>query len=111
MFDETSSLEALPGRERFTILLIVAIALVTMALWAVWLTWLRPYVRFLGERRGGWLSRWLPFSDYWRAWRTGKRIGQQAWFIPWLAILFFLDLLLLGAALFLWFKGTGPNHP
>jgi hypothetical protein len=111
MFAEASALEAWPGREGYTILLIVAIAVVTMAVWAVWLTWMRPYVRFLGERRGGRLAQWLPFSDLWRAWRTGRRIGQQLWFVTWFIILFVLDLLLLTAALVLWFKGAPLNRP
>jgi hypothetical protein len=105
MFATIAILGEMPQREGFTILLIVAVAVVSMALWAVWLSWMRPYVTFLGERRSGRWSRWLPFADYWQARRTGKRLGHQHWFVTWFIILLVLDLLLLSLTLLLWFKG------
>jgi hypothetical protein len=110
MFAETPILEELPGREGLTILLIVAVAVVTIALWSVWLSWMRPYVQFLGERRSGKLARWLPFWDYWRARRTGKRLGHQPWFVTWFIIMLVLDVVLLSTTLLLWFKGPAPWH-
>ena len=110
MFSENIILQELPQREGYTILLIVAVALVSMALWAVWLSWMRPYVTFLGERRSGRWSRWLPFADYWQARRTGQRLGHQPWFVTWFLILLVVDVLLLSTTIFYWYKGHTLHH-